>query len=365
MAGELTVVFRTKTGEEEAKVFTQQPLGMDFQGNMPIVINRLRGKSQADQLGVQVGWEVLSINNIALTGQTFHDARDIVVKLAATLPGYMLVRKCPPYVKSTEQLSSKLKRVEEAEVMPFLQQFGFVARSADVWGEKAQRPELGLGVVDDHREKGHHTWYAIIGKVQVTSPGTVSPTRRWQVERRLAHIRALLHDPVKRELGKDYDFHFNGAHFPHHGGPSGTTARMEAWLEALSRPIKSGELSPALVASILSFLEAPQLDEDAGQAISESATASDKASVGGTTMSAPLPTTASTFQVTDQQEEQPLQDCPDDKTDSGADDGAEEGAEEAATEAAAITDASSSRLKSFPAMEHSEDLNEAALAICL
>jgi len=288
MAEELTVLFRTKTGEEEAKVFTQQPLGMDFQGNMPIVINRLRGKSQADQLGVQVGWEVLSINNIALTGQTFHDARDIVVKLAATLPGYMLVRKCPPYVKSTEQLSSKLKRVEEAEVMPFLQQFGFVALSADAWGEKAQRPELGLGVIDGHREKGNHTWYAIIGKVQVTS-GTVSSTRRWQVERRLAHIRALLHDPVKRELGKEYDFHFNGAHFPHHGGPSGTTARMEAWLEALSRAIKTGELSPARVASILSFLEAPHLDEDAGQAISESVAASEKASVGGPTISAPFP----------------------------------------------------------------------------
>jgi hypothetical protein len=360
MATELTVVFQTKAGEEEAKIFTQQPLGMEFSRNMPIVISRLSGESQADQLGVQAGWEVLAINNIPLAGKTFHDARDILVKLAATLPRHMLVRKCPLEAKSTEQLSSKLKRVEEAGVVPFLQQFGFVALSADAWGEKAQRPQLVLGVIDGHREKGHHTWYAIIGKVQVT-PGTTSSMRRWEVERRLAHMRVLLHDPVKRELGKKYDFHFKGAHFPHHGGPSGTTARMEAWLGALSRAIHAGELSPTLVASILSFLEAPQLDEDAGQAISESAAASEK----NRTISAPFPTATSTSQVTDQQEDPPSQDCLDDKTDSGTDDGAEEGGKEVATEAAAITDASSFKLKSFPAMEDSEDLNEVALLSCL
>jgi len=281
-----------------------------------------------------------------LAGKPYHDARDIFVKLAATLPRHMLVRKCPLEAKSTEQLSSKLKRVEEAEVVPFLQQFGFVAQNADAWGEKAQRPQLVLGVIDGHREKGHHTWYAIIGKVQV-APGTTSSTRRWEVERRLAHMRALLHDPVKQELGKKYDFHFKGAHFPHHGGPSGTTARMEAWLGALSRTIHAGKLSPILVASVLSFLEVPQLDEDAGQA-----------------------TVTSTYQVTDQQEEPPSQDCLDDKTDSGTDDGAEEGAKDVATPMqgwalmeAATTDASSFRLKSFPAME--SDLNEVALVSCL
>jgi len=364
MAEQLTIVFRTTTGEEEARVFTQQPLGMEFRISVPIVINNVCGESQADQLGVQLGWEILSINGRALAETTFHDAYDILVRAAATLPRCMFIRRCPLEAKSTEQLSSKLKRVEEAEVVQFLQQFGFVALSADAWGEKAHRPELVFGIMDGHHEKGRHTWYAIIGKVQITS-GTASSTRRWEVERRLAHIRALLHDPVKRELGKEYDFHFKGAHFPHHGGPSGTTARMEAWLGALSRAIYMGELSPALVASILSFLEAPQLDEDTAQAISEGVAALEKA-LAWCAISAPFPTTASTFQLADQQEEPPLQDCLDDKSDSCADKGTEECVEEAATEAAAITDAASStRPKSFPEIEDSEDLTEAAIVRCL
>lgn len=363
MAQQLRVVFRTKAGEQEAKVFTRQPLGMEFRRNMPIVINRLRGEGQADQLGVQLGWEVLSINGNSLAGMTFQDAYDIFVASADALPRCMLVRKCPLDSKSTDQLSAKLKRVEEAEVVPFLEQFGFVALSADAWGDKAQRPDLVLGVIDGHREKGHpsHTWYAIIGKVQVT-PGETTSTRRWVVERRLAHIRALLHDPVKRELGKEYDFHFKGAHFAHHGGPPGTTARMEAWLGALARAIHAGEVSPALVASILRFLEAPRLDEDAGQAIAEGVADFEHA----------------THQFADQQKEPAMQDCPDDKTDSGADDGAEEGAEGAeegaeevaleraeqgATEAAIRAKASSSRPSHME--EATDDLNEAALVMCL
>jgi len=296
---------------------------------------------------VQLGWEVLSLNGNSLAGMTFQDAYDIFVTSADSLPRCMLVRRCPLGAKSTQQLASKLKRVDEAEVVPFLLQFGFVALSADAWGDKAQRPELRLGVIDGHREKGHprHTWYSIIGKVQVT-PGETSSTRRWVVERRLAHIRALLHDPVKRELGKEYDFHFKGGHFAHHGGPPGTTARMEAWLGALSRAIHAGELSPAIVASILRFLEAPQLDEDAGQAVSEGAA-------------------AYTSQSTDQQEEPAMQNCPDDKTDSGADDAAEEGAEEDGEEAADIVDASSPRPEPAAATERKEDLNEAALVMCL
>merc|ERR1712008_136288 len=176
-----------------------------------------------------------------------------------------------------------------------------------------------------------------------------SSIRRWVVERRLAHIRALLHDPVKRELGKEYDFHFRGAHFAHHGGPPGTTARMEAWLGALSRAIHAGELSPALVASILRFLEAPRLDEDAGQAISQGAAAFEE--------------TAS--QVVEQQEEPSMESCPDDKTDSGAEDGAEEGAEEGAAEAADIVDASSPRPNPAAARHESEESNEAGDVLSL
>jgi len=77
MAEPLTVVFRTKTGEEEVRIFTQQPLGMEFRRVMPIVISRLRGEGQAIQFGVQLGWEVLSINGNPLAGMPFRDAHEI------------------------------------------------------------------------------------------------------------------------------------------------------------------------------------------------------------------------------------------------------------------------------------------------
>jgi len=368
MAEPLTVVFRTKTGDEEVRIFTQQPLGMEFRRVMPIVISRLRGEGQAIQFGVQLGWEVVSINGNALAGMKFPDAFDIFVAAADMLPRCMLVRRCPLDSKSTPLLANKLKIVEEVEVVPLLQAFGFNALSADAWGDKAQRPDLVLGVIDGHREKGRpsHTWYAIIGKVQVT-PGETSSTRRWVVERRLAHIRALLHDPVKREMGKDYDFHFKGAHFAHHGGPPGTTARMEAWLGKLARAIYAGEVSPALVASILRFLEAPKLDEDAGQTVLEGAPAFEKAFAADVQAISGTPATAaSTSQASDQQEEPPIQDNPDDKTDSGSDDGAEEDAEEVAEEVAEQADGSNiSRQTPTLSREKGEDLNEAALVMCL
>merc|ERR1719468_450535 len=113
---------------------------------------------------------------------------------------------------------------------------------------------------------------------------------------------------------------------------------------------------------ILRFLEAPRLDEDAGQAIAEGVADFEHA----------------THQFADQQKEPAMQDCPDDKTDSGADDGAEEGAEGAeegaeevaleraeqgATEAAIRAKASSSRPSHME--EATDDLNEAALVMCL
>jgi len=74
---------------------------------------------------------------------------------------------------------------------------------------------------------------------------------------------------VKQELEEEYLHHFQTARFARRGGPPGTTAKIEAWLAALSKVINSGKLSPALVASILCFLEAPLLQEGVEQAIPE------------------------------------------------------------------------------------------------
>jgi len=269
MASQLEVVFGTGGGKEETKVFTQQPLGVDFCSQMPIVIIRIRIDGQAEELGIKLGWKVHSINGTPLAGMNIEKAHAFLVASTAPLRSSMLVRRCPLEAMSTAKLSRQLKNVDAARVVEFLQEFSIVAQSACTWGGKAERPELLLGAINGHREVGKptHTWYAIVGKV--ITPGKASSTRHWRVERRLAHIRALLYDPVKQELGHEYAHHFQTARFANRGRLPGTTAKIETWLAALPKVINSGKLSPTLVASILCALEAPLLQEGEEQAIPE------------------------------------------------------------------------------------------------
>merc|ERR1712079_831396 len=90
----------------------------------------------------------------------------LLVASSAPLLRSMLVRRCPLEAKSTAELSRQLKKVDAAGVVEFLQEFGFVAQSAYVWGDEAERPELHLGAINGHRNVGipeNHTWYAIVG----------------------------------------------------------------------------------------------------------------------------------------------------------------------------------------------------------
>jgi len=195
---------------------------------------------------------------IAQACATLHEA-------SGPLRRCMLVRKPPLDAQSVTKLSAKLHSFEEAESVPLLKRFGYAALSAKSWETTVELPELHLGMIDGCREISnprHHTWYAINGKI-ITGKGAT--TRQWLVERRLAHIRTLLHHPVKQELGKAYSHHFEKARFACHGAPPGTFTRIASWLAALSKAINSKALPPALVATLLIFLEAPLLDESEGQ----------------------------------------------------------------------------------------------------
>eukprot|EP00419_Tripos_fusus_P011064 CAMPEP_0172666238 /NCGR_PEP_ID=MMETSP1074-20121228/7690_1 /TAXON_ID=2916 /ORGANISM="Ceratium fusus, Strain PA161109" /LENGTH=381 /DNA_ID=CAMNT_0013482603 /DNA_START=1 /DNA_END=1146 /DNA_ORIENTATION=+ len=269
MQPQVELVFGTGNGERETKIFTHKPLGIQLGSKMPIVIKRLRLGSQAQQLGVKLGWQVHSINGTPLANMSFSEAITTLIESSASLRCFMLVRDPPLDAQSVARLRTKLGSTEAAAVVPVLQQYGFMAKHSKSWGTSGELPQLHLGMVDGHREISnpmHHTWYSIMGKLIV---GRESPTRRWIVERRLAHVRALLYEPVKRELGIKYGHFFGKTPFAHHGRPPGTTARMASWLAALSKTIYCKALSPTLVASILRFLEAPLLDEDAGQTFSE------------------------------------------------------------------------------------------------
>lgn len=66
---ELRVVFRTLrkakgVAERQTIVFSRLPLGMVFDRVMPMVVSEVKGKAQ--ELGVQLGWEVEAINDLTV-----------------------------------------------------------------------------------------------------------------------------------------------------------------------------------------------------------------------------------------------------------------------------------------------------------
>jgi len=239
---------------------------MQFRNKMPITIKRIREGSQAEQLEVQLGWEVHSIGNKPLEGLTIAQASTLLRQGMAPLRRCMVIRRVPLDALSVADLSYKLKGITQAQVVPYLKQFGYNAQSARSWEPDAEHPELRLGMIDGHRKHGKckHTWYVLVGKMVATE---VSSTHLWQVERRLAHIRAFLHDSVKQELGDVYKLYFESARFARFGGPPGTTARMASWLTALSKAINVKTLSPTLVAFIMRFVETPSLNQTAGHTL--------------------------------------------------------------------------------------------------
>lgn len=251
---ELKVTFRTPSNGEISKTFSERPMGMEFVQKMPMILTSVRG--EAAKLGVRRGWEIQAVGGVSLSKQDFPDAFRTLKEAALVLHEAYIVRDCPKDHAAVADLSSKLGTLPPAEVPAYLRRFSYAASSAEVWADETQ-PVITLGVIDGHKEKGEpttHTWYAL--QCCLKFPG--EKTWRWQVERRLAHMRALLHAPVRSALGKAYDEHFQGAHFARHGGPPGTTARLEAWLAAYAGAINSSKVSPVLVAATLRFLEAPE-----------------------------------------------------------------------------------------------------------
>lgn len=257
MTAQLVLVFGTRDGQKETRVFTQRPLGMQFRKKTPITISSISQGSQAEQFNVQLGWQLHSIGDTDVKGMTMQQTVRIFRESMAPLRECMVVCEPPLDAPSVTELSAKLNSFKDADVVPFLKHFGFNALTADSWDTDMKHPELRIGMIDGHRKYGsaNHTWYAIVCKLAVSANG--SPKQLWQVERRLAHIRAMLHDPVKAKLGITYSMYFESAPFAHRCGPRGTTARIEKWLSSLSKAINVKALTPSHVACILAFLEAP------------------------------------------------------------------------------------------------------------
>mmetsp|Transcript_150212 Transcript_150212/g.280164 ORF Transcript_150212/g.280164 Transcript_150212/m.280164 type:complete len:153 (+) Transcript_150212:89-547(+) len=83
----LLFIFRTFEGKTKVLTFTGKPVGLYFkEETLPIVVSNVNKGTQAEKLGVQVGWEIRSIGGANLTScKTYDEAVEIIMKQLATL----------------------------------------------------------------------------------------------------------------------------------------------------------------------------------------------------------------------------------------------------------------------------------------
>lgn len=138
----------------------------------------------------------------------------------------------------------------------FLQRYGYKAVSDECW--KTLHRDKSDAMIDirinEHHEVDRHTVYSIECKFIWDGPRELE----WRADRRLVQLRKHLHDPLRKQLGSAYSQVFNSSPFAHHGGPAGTTARLNRWFDALATSINSRACSPGTVSTLLQFLDAPE-----------------------------------------------------------------------------------------------------------
>eukprot|EP00933_Yihiella_yeosuensis_P021452 TRINITY_DN16961_c0_g2_i1.p1 TRINITY_DN16961_c0_g2~~TRINITY_DN16961_c0_g2_i1.p1 ORF type:complete len:262 (+),score=42.63 TRINITY_DN16961_c0_g2_i1:40-786(+) len=182
---------------------------------------------------------------------------------------------CYPHQPKLWELAA-LWNIDEEEPLPntvgYLELFQCNAVSDVRWGPNCNspgsRPQLELHL-EEHVEQAGHTWYvvqcALITSVRTSwarsssssAPPPVDKIVEWEAPRRLAQLRAGLHDPLRDFLGETmYRNRFGDAPFAKHGGWSGTTARLKNWLSALASLVNSDEATPGSVLLALNFFRA-------------------------------------------------------------------------------------------------------------
>lgn len=150
--------------------------------------------------------------------------------------------------------------LEKHAVRMYLGPLGYVANDDDTWDcDIKDFPELRTEL-NSHEKLGGYTHYRI--DCALHTRGCEEPYLAWCTMRRLEHIRLGIHHPVKLELGEQYEQHFHSTRFARYFGPSGTTARLNAWFSTLSRCINEGLFNPELVAGILRVFDSPPIGQN-------------------------------------------------------------------------------------------------------
>lgn len=117
--------------------------------------------------------------------------------------------------------------------------------------EDRPSPELRCGV-NGHGKIGGHTYY-YIDCVLAEFGHWHKPFLVWRSSQRLSRLRAF-HDPVKAELGSNYQKIFADAPFATRVHAPGTTRRLDLWCGRLAYCVNARLIRPALVATILQML---------------------------------------------------------------------------------------------------------------
>jgi len=84
----LEVVFSTKDGERTLS-FTRRPLGMNFAHKEPIAITKVKPGGHAEELGVEIGWQIKKIGEKSITDPEYKDFKVLTAyfnDMASVLP---------------------------------------------------------------------------------------------------------------------------------------------------------------------------------------------------------------------------------------------------------------------------------------
>eukprot|EP00747_Dinoflagellata_sp_TGD_P186253 gnl/TRDRNA2_/TRDRNA2_43185_c0_seq1.p1 gnl/TRDRNA2_/TRDRNA2_43185_c0~~gnl/TRDRNA2_/TRDRNA2_43185_c0_seq1.p1 ORF type:complete len:142 (-),score=22.21 gnl/TRDRNA2_/TRDRNA2_43185_c0_seq1:78-503(-) len=91
--GVMTLGFEIAEGQSKSVAFTQRPMGLDFAMRAPIIISDVTKGSIADELGVQRGWKLTSVNGKDLAKTDFQNQYDLLSKLTKQLPDVRVMKK--------------------------------------------------------------------------------------------------------------------------------------------------------------------------------------------------------------------------------------------------------------------------------
>jgi len=251
----LQVLFQQLDGSPIAKIFKHKPLGLYYTIKTPITVTLVMG--EAENIGVEAGWQILQVGNQNLIGLSFEAACSALWDGAKDLTESLIKRQYPPDTTNIANMMLWWRPPLPSKAPAILKHFGYSALGPRKWKDVTQpRISLQPAVVASDGE-GAHDWYDVNCRLSFDA---FTRDVLWVVPRRLMHLRRLVHDPVRLEFGRAYEEHFK-EHSAASGWPSSTPVKVGTWLVALARVINLGQLSPTLTAAILCFLEAPNIVE--------------------------------------------------------------------------------------------------------